>query len=330
MEKLRLSILSLLFATVMCTSCSKDELGTSSSISIEGLTYENFPVMDGSTSTDPLVRMIACKLFGYSYEWKQEGANLTWSLSTKLPEKFVENNLRCSQTHNAFINLIDNKVDMIFSARGQSVDEKEYAAQAGVTLIEIPIALDALIFMNSKGNAMNPDWDNPITALTHSQIQDIYTGRIKNWSEVGGKDDVIVPYIRNRNSGSQELMETLVMTEPITDNAEFDYYYDENHVIYQMVPVFSAISNNRHALGYTVYYYKENIVREWYGVKTLAINGIYPDKHTIGNRQYPFTAEVYVIIRSDLDNSSMAFKICDFLQTSDGKQVISESGYVPY
>jgi len=327
MKKVRLAIVSLIFATVMCTSCSKDDM---SSDIIEGLTHKNFPVMDGSTSTDPLVRMIACKLFGYSYQWKREENNVTWSLSTKLPKKFVENNLKCSQTHSAFINLIDNKADMIFSARAQSADEKEYAAQAGVTLIEIPIALDALIFMNSKGNSLNPDWDNPVTALTHSQIQDIYTGRIKNWSEVGGKSDMIIPYIRNKNSGSQELMETLVMTEPITDNAELDYYYNEDHVISGMVPVFSKISNNRFALGFTVYYYKENIVREWYGVKTLAINNIFPDKNTIGNRQYPFTAEVYVIIRSDLDNLSMAYKICEFLQTAAGKEVISESGYVPY
>ncbi|MDR2146574.1 MAG: substrate-binding domain-containing protein, partial [Tannerella sp.] len=185
MKKVRLAILSLLFTTVMFTNCSKDDM---SSDIIEGLTQENYPVMDGSTSTDPLVRMIACKLFEYRYEWKREGDNRTWSLSTKLPNKFVENNLKCSQTHNAFVNLIDHKVDMIFSARAQSADEAAYAAQAGVTLVEIPIALDALVFMNSKGDAPNPDWDNPVTALTHRQIQDIYTGRIKNWSEVGGKD----------------------------------------------------------------------------------------------------------------------------------------------
>ncbi|MDR2233606.1 MAG: substrate-binding domain-containing protein, partial [Tannerella sp.] len=284
MKKVGFAILSVLFAIVMFTNCSKDDM---SSVIIEGLTQENYPVMDGSTSTDPLVRMIACKLFGHSYEWKQEEDNQTWSLSTNLPDKFIENNLKNSQTHNAFINLIDSKVDMIFSARAQSADEAAYAAQTGVTLIEIPIALDALVFMNSKGNAPNPDWDNPVTALTHSQIQDIYTGRIKNWSEVGGKDDAIIPYIRNRNSGSQELMETLVMTEPITDEAELDYYYNEDHIIYQMVPVFSAISYNRQAIGYTVHYYKENIVRDWPAVKTLAINGIYPDKTTIGNRQYP-------------------------------------------
>ncbi|MDR2232591.1 MAG: phosphate ABC transporter substrate-binding protein, partial [Tannerella sp.] len=82
--------------------------------------------------------------------------------------------------------------------------------------------------------------------------------------------------------------------------------------------------------GYTVHYYKENIVRDWPAVKTLAINGIYPDKTTIGNRQYPFTAEVFVIIRSDLDHSSMAYKICEFLQTAGGKEIIDESGYVPY
>ncbi|MDR1201501.1 MAG: hypothetical protein LBL58_07735, partial [Tannerellaceae bacterium] len=87
---------------------------------IEGLTLENFPVMDGSTSTDPLIRMIATRLLGYNCKWKQAQGMVTWELSTALPKTFVEQRLKCSQTHGAFVNLIDGGADIIFSARTMS------------------------------------------------------------------------------------------------------------------------------------------------------------------------------------------------------------------
>jgi phosphate transport system substrate-binding protein len=101
------------------------------------------------------------------------------------------------------VKLIDDKVELIITARSISRDEKEYADEKGVTLIEKPIARDALAFMvNIK---------NPIDNLSIEQIQGIYTRDIVNWSEVGGWDCELHPYVRNRNSGSQEKFETMVM-----------------------------------------------------------------------------------------------------------------------
>ena len=65
-------------------------------------------------------------------------------------------------------------------------------------------------------------------------------------------------------------------------------------------------------------------------IKTLAVNGIMPDKNSIKTKAYPFVANVYVSIRSDLDQNSMAYKLYEWLQTPSGKSVIEESGYVPY
>jgi phosphate transport system substrate-binding protein len=63
-------------------------------------------------------------------------------------------------------------------------------------------------------------------------------------------------------------------------------------------------------------------------VRTLAVDGIMPDANTIANKSYPFVADVYVSIRSDLDHNSMAYKLYQWLQTGSGKSVIRESGYV--
>jgi len=250
---------------------------------------------------------------------KQEGAaDITWRITTDLPQNFIEQKLTSTKTHQSLINVIDGKADLTFSARTLSPDEKAYAAEKGVTLIETPVALDALVFITHP--------DNPLKTITHEQLVDIYSARIKNWNQVGGQDLKIMPLIRNQNSGSQELMESLVMNGPIPE--EFMEDHEEFQIVISMHPVFTYVGGYPDALGYTVYYYKENMIRNQSPAKTIAVNGIYPDKKTIGDRTYPFTAEVYLMIRSDLDKSSMAYRIYEFMQTSAGKQIIDESGYV--
>ncbi|MDR2064096.1 MAG: hypothetical protein LBP85_00055 [Prevotellaceae bacterium] len=98
-----------------------------------------------------------------------------------------------------------------------------------------------------------------------------------------------------------------------------------------MLPVFYEIRNIENGICYTVYYYKKRMVPEEYRntVKTVAVNGVAPDRKNILNRTYPFVAEVYAIIRNDLDKNSMAYKLYELLQTNAGKNIIAESGYIP-
>lgn len=307
--------LKLLLLWLPWSSCKKE--GGFLPIKIDGITQENYPKVDGSTSTDPLNRLIASKLLGYNYKWERaEFMNGLWYLNTDLPHEFVTDRLKSSQTHNSIINLIDKKADIILSARKISPDEKVYADNAGVGLIEMPIALDAFVFVTHL--------DNPVKSLTTQQVQDIYTGKVKNWKEVGGSDEVIKPYTRNQNSGSQELMESLVMKGLSMADIEVDYEPE----LPSMSLVFTRLRSDVNALGYTVYYYKEQIVRDNV-VKSLAIDGIFPDKQSIKNKTYPYVAEVYATIRSDLDRNTMAYKLFELLQSDAGKSSILESGYIP-
>ena len=300
---------------------------------IEGLTFYNYPKVDGSTSTEPLNAVIACILFDINYRWVPDRHNLRRIepyLNKNDTNKFLKL-IKSSQTHNSYINLINKEADIILSARKMSSDEKAYADNAGVSLIETPIALDALIFI------VNPY--NPVNSLTTGQIHDIYTRKITNWKEVGVNDsdwfsDFYVfdnaemrPYVRNANSGSQELMETLVMKD-----LEIEWFpedYNELLVISGMVPTMDMVAWDYNAICYTVYYFKEYIV-SGINVKTIAINGIIPNKETISNNSYPYVAEVYAVIRSDLEKTSMAYKLYEWLQTTAGKQAIVDSGYILY
>lgn len=307
------NLLKIFLCVSLLTGCDKDNDPTpSGKFEIEGITLENFPVIDGSTSISPLQSLIFCKLLNFKYTSNPIRPILpawdTWDFNLYY-QKVIN-----TGTHTSIINLIDKDADLILVARKMSEDEKQYAKDAGVELIEIPLALDAFIFIANI--------DNPVKGLTTSQIQDIYQGNIVNWSEVDGNNEEIKPYTRNTNSGSQELMETLVMKgKKIKEWPELQFG--------AMMEIFQELIYQPNGLGYTVYYYKESIVRED-RVKSLAVDGIYPDKNTIANRTYPYTSEVYVSIRSDLDKSSMAYKLYELLQTEAGRKVIEESGYCAY
>lgn len=295
------------------------------------MSIDNYPVVDGSTSTLPLNTVIASELMGLNYNWKKNSdseSGITWGIEPdvrgRLRDKF-DRRVLSSQTHNSFINLIDDKVDIVLSARSMSPDEQAYAVSKGVTLTETPIALDAFIFI------VNPN--NPAEYLTTSNIQDIYTGKKTNWSDFGivvfpdhPEYSAINPYIRNANSGSQELMDLLIMK-----NLEYiDLPIYKENLVFTMAGLIDAIANDPFALGYTVYFYNEYIIRPESGfLKTIGIDGVQPNEQTITNRSYPYTTEVYAVIRSDTDQSSMTYKVYEWLQTATGKQTIRNSGYIP-
>ena len=293
---------------------------------IEGINMNNYPRVDGSTSTNPLNYIIAAKLLDLEYEWTSGtgGRDVIFtnqgSMSWDFRMKF-----QCSQTHNAIINLIDNQTDLIIVARKMSADEKEYANNAGVSLIEMPIALDALDFIINAQNSVN--------SLSVEQIQNIYLGNITNWNEVGGTDEEIIPFIRNANSGSQEMMNEIVMNSTGMPDWEVSLSDAEEHTLWSMSAVYEELILHPNGICFTPHYYKEYMMSNIFTadrIKTLAVNEIMSDRNSIKNKTYPFVANVYVSIRSDLDTNSMAHKIYEWLQTKSGKDVIDESEYVPY
>jgi len=291
---------------------------------IDGLTVDNYPRVDGSSSTQPLNTLIACKLLGWRYEWSPFMVGTgTWGLVPNrddVPNDFFGVRIKSSQTHNSIINLIDNQTDIIISARKMSADEKSYAESVNVSLIETPIALDALVFLLNK--------QNNIKSLTVKQIQDIYLGKITNWKELGGADEAIKPFVRNANSGSQEMMKEIVMDNTGMPDWELGY---NDEIIPTMTAVYTELSMHKNGICFSPHYYKEYIIRDAFGagnVKSIEINKIYPNSKSIKNKSYPFVANVYVSIRSDTDHNSMIYKLYQWLQTEAGKRVIRESGYV--
>ncbi|MDR1552350.1 MAG: substrate-binding domain-containing protein [Prevotellaceae bacterium] len=290
-------------------------------VGIENISFENYPKVDGSTSANILNTMVACKLLGLRYKWMPPLVE-EWFLQydyNAIPEPyksdFFGKRVMTSQTHGAFMNLIDGNADIILTHRTISPDEKAHADAAGVSLIETSIALDAFVFVINK--------ENPVNSLTVNQIQKIYTKEITNWSQVGGNNAEINVFTRPRNSGSEEVFRTLVMNgiEP----ADFP-----EAAIGSMAFVFREVIDNINSICYSFNTYKDLQARKSCDeVPVIAINGICPSENTVKNKTYPFISEVRVAIRSDLDHNSMAYKLYEWLLSENAKYTITECGFLP-
>ena len=258
---------------------------------------EEYPHVDGSTSMLPLSRALMMA-------------------STGVSAQEAELRVSHSKTTLSFYALVSGEADLLLVAR-PAQEAFDYAEDMGVELEMRPIGVDALVFLTSD--------KNPVDSLTQQQAVGIYTGAITNWKEVGGADAEIVAYQRNETSGSQVMMENVVMDgEPMMD-APVEYRPSEMGALVDEV---ASYRNSADAIGYSVYYYvTEMYLRE--GVKLLAIDGVAPSNETIASGEYPYTQYNYAVIRKDEREDSPARQLFDFLTTPEGKALMAAQGYVP-
>jgi phosphate transport system substrate-binding protein len=289
-------------------------------IDISQITVQNYPRVDGSTSAHPLQVMLACQILQVPCHWNEgDMFDPTWRIFPDLEfmgsAEHVETifGIQHNGTHDAYMNLIRGEADIILVARAPSQDELEAAQQRDVDLEVIPVALDAFVFLINT--------ENPLEDLSLDSIRATYKGEITQWSELGGAEGEIHTYQRNRNSGSQELMEKLVMRgAPMVDSPDM--------ILMGMMGPINAISDDPLGIGYSVYFYA-SFMYPHERIKLIAIDGVPPTSTTIADRSYSLTTEVYAVIRSDAPQQSMARLLLDWLLTDEGREAIGASGYVP-
>lgn len=301
---------------------NKENEGIYDGLTLEDLnfTVENYPDVDGSTSTHPLDVIIACKILNVSYNWNWfmwDGTRRVVPNASEPGKEYISENITKKVvhhgTHSAYENLINGTADLILVARLPSEDELDLAESIGVKLETKAIALDAFVFILNESNEVNN--------LNIEQIKKIYTGEITNWSEVGGNEADINPYQRNDNSGSQELMKELVMKG-------LDMIDAPELILYGMMGPINRLSRDENGIGYSVYFFEEFMAPNE-RIKLCGVNGIFPNYENIRTRRYPFTTEVYAVIRADLDKENKAYELFDWLLSPEGQEIVKESGYVP-
>lgn len=262
-------------------------------------TKDTYPKIDGSTATIPM-----------SMEFAREH----FDMSEDEVRKFVNHNT----THEAYVNLIDGKADIIFVSE-PSKDELNLSKEKGVELELTPVARDAFVFIVNKSN--------PVNNLKLSQIQQIYQGKITNWKDVGGKDKEIVAYQREKNSGSQTIMENKVMRG--LDMMKPPSFKTEVGMVGMggLVDQVAEFKDAESSLGYTIYYYVTRLYKKE-NVKLLGINGIDCSQKTIKDGSYPLSGNVYAVILKSKPEDSSARKLLSWILSDEGQECIKQAGYV--
>lgn len=263
-----------------------------------------YDAIDGSTATIPLSEAIAVRRLNITQE---QASRLIHHNTTAL-------------AYDGLLNGYDEEygegADLIF-VTAPSDYELQSAKEYGVELEFIPVAHDALVFLDNVRN--------PVTGLTKQQLLGIYTGKITSWKEVGGEDEAILPFQRPARSGSQTLFEQLLMgkVEPMVPPEAY-----RPTSMGMLVDEVSNYENGKRSLGYSVYYY----VTDMYGsesIRLLAIDGVLPTAKTVIDHSYPFFTYYYAVLRRDTPADSPYRKLVQWLLADEGQKLVRDAGYIP-
>jgi hypothetical protein len=194
--------------------------------------------------------------------------------------------------------------------------EQRAAIPKGYNLVEEKIALEGFVFL------INPE--NPVKSLTQAEIRDIYSGKITNWSEVGGDDAEIIAYQRNSDSGSQTYMTEFMGDTPLV-KAPKERVQGE---MGGMITMLSSYDNSKYAIGYSVYSYAAEKQANAANITLLAVDGISPSRETFTDKSYPLLSATYAFYSANNENPRVK-KLVDYLKTEAGQKVVADAGYYP-
>lgn len=235
-------------------------------------------------------------------------------------ENIADNVFDVDSTEEGFNKLIKDEVDVLISTYPTD-DIMTFAKANGVDLEITPIAKDGFVFFTNT--------NNKIDSLKVSDIQKIYTGQIKNWSEIGGENIDIKAFQHPENSPTQNEMISSVMKNLKIIDAPKDVFYAKKFG--EINDLIATYDNTEGALGYS-YYYETKMLYDTDGkinntIKILKLNGVMPDYDTIKNNDYPIISNYYLI--KNKKNQSESLNIfTDAVMSDRGKNVIKEAGYI--
>ena len=206
--------------------------------------------------------------------------------------------------------LINGSTDIANSSRPIKAAEVEKLKARYNTLgVEIPCAKDGLsVYLNKA---------NPVSTLTIKQLGQIFSGKITNWSAVGGPDAPIKLYGRESSSGTFGFFKDNVVKTDFAASCQS---------LPGTAAIVNAVKKDKYSIGYGGAAYAE-------GVKDCAVKkddkspAVLPTAATIKNHTYPITRYLYMYLKSKPTGEMKAF--IDWILSSEGQKLVVETGYFP-
>ncbi len=207
--------------------------------------------------------------------------------------------------------LINGTTDIAESSRPMKEKEKADAkAKRGKDVLELPVAVDGLaVYVHEM---------NPVNELSLQQLKAIYTGGVKNWKEVGGRDERILLYSRENNSGTY-----LYFKEHVLENADF---YPTAQTLPGTAAVINAVARDPRGIGYGGIAYGK-------GIKHLCVKSdattpaVEPSMENVLSARYPISRYLYWYFAGQPAGDLRAFT--GWVLSQEGQAVVEKVGYYP-
>ena len=206
--------------------------------------------------------------------------------------------------------LLNGSTDICEASRDMKEKEYKLAKQKGIKPYRVSVALDGIAVFLHK--------DNPVTKLSFAQLKGIYTGAIKNWKEVGGKDAHIILYGRENNSGTYAFFKKKVLNK--------EDYFEYTQTLPGTAAVVNAVSKDKNGIGYGGIAWAK-------GVKFAAVQkkeddpAVLPLPETVSDGSYPISRDLYWFFNG-VPTGELK-KLVNWALSEEGQKVAKEMDYIP-
>lgn len=213
--------------------------------------------------------------------------------------------------------LISGTCDIAETSREMKAQEIELAKKNGHDVREFKVAVDALAVIVHPAN--------PVRELTFEQISGIYTGKITNWKELGGKDQKILVLSRERNSGTHVyFLEHVVRKGNEKGPEQFApsvLMLPSSHVIVE------EVSQSESAIGYLGLGYVTHKVKSVAVSQNQAGPFVLPSKNTAMDKTYAIARPLLFYTETEPTGVQKAF--IDFVLSPKGQEIVENMDFVP-
>ena len=259
--------------------------------------------------------ILTIALFGAQAQ-RIKGSDTMLPLSQKMAEEFMKGNKSASVTVTGggsgvgITALLEGTTELAQLSRKIKFDERNKLKEQGKTVKEVITAYDALAVV------VHPS--NKVKNLTREQLEEIFTGKIKNWKEVGGDDIKIIPYARETSSGTYEFFK-----ESVLKNKN---YMSGIMSMPATGAVVQSISQTRGAISYVGLAYLNKDVK---AIRVSYDSGktfVEPTITNAKNETYPIVRPLYYYYNATEESKIKSF--IDFMLSKQGQKIVSEIGFI--
>src|SRR5512139_2801258 len=213
--------------------------------------------------------------------------------------------------------LVNGTVDIANASRQIKTEEVGEAKSNGVDPVEHIIARDAIAVI------VNPE--NPVNELTLEQISDMYSGKISNWSEVGGEDRPIVRLSRETNSGTHVyFLETVLRLGSKEDKTLFS---TDTLLLPSSEGIVAEVRQNPNAIGYDGLGYVPKDLKMIAIAKEPGAPYVLPAIATVNDKTYAIARDLYMY--TDGEPTGTVKEYLDWIVSPEAQQIVAELGFVP-